>query len=230
LLDKPEGEFALVHGMAEEGYFHLRLTEAQSYSHYFANVYFGTDGNIYRTKHSATTPRDTRSERATNALDAYSRRGYLRSELLEASKVRDADAARMMLGLLLNDKNLKLPHAVHFQLGQTQFEDGDNITIDEIRGTSNTFSAGNVYVITGSYKLSSHGAATLSANTTAHGQTNGISSGLQVQHLDVRRGSGTFRLALPMWYDDWPHVSFSEEGHESFGGVYFGTGDTVNKP
>jgi RNA polymerase sigma factor (sigma-70 family) len=49
-VDKEEGEFALVHGMAGPGYFHLILTEAEHYSQWFADVYFGTGDNVWREK------------------------------------------------------------------------------------------------------------------------------------------------------------------------------------
>jgi multidrug efflux pump subunit AcrA (membrane-fusion protein) len=49
-LDKQEGEFALVQGMPDPGYFHLILTAADSYSRGFANVYFGTGDNVLQEK------------------------------------------------------------------------------------------------------------------------------------------------------------------------------------
>jgi RNA polymerase sigma factor (sigma-70 family) len=49
-VDKPEGEFTLVHGMAGPGYFHLILTDAERYSRCFADVYFGTGDNVLRKK------------------------------------------------------------------------------------------------------------------------------------------------------------------------------------
>jgi RNA polymerase sigma factor (sigma-70 family) len=49
-LDKREGEFTLVHGMAGPGYFHLILTHPDKYSRVFANVYFGTGDNVWREK------------------------------------------------------------------------------------------------------------------------------------------------------------------------------------
>jgi len=49
-VDKQEGEFALVHGMAGPGYFHLILTSAERYSRWFADVYFGTGDNVWREK------------------------------------------------------------------------------------------------------------------------------------------------------------------------------------
>ena len=50
VVDKQEGEFALVHGMAGPGYFHLILTDPERYSEWFANVYFGTGDNVWREK------------------------------------------------------------------------------------------------------------------------------------------------------------------------------------
>ena len=54
-LDKQEGEFALIHGMAGPGYFHLILTDPEHYSRWFANVYFGTGENVYREKPTTAT-------------------------------------------------------------------------------------------------------------------------------------------------------------------------------
>jgi hypothetical protein len=49
-VEKREGEFALIHGMAGPGYFHLILVDADRYSNCFADVYFGTGDNVYRDK------------------------------------------------------------------------------------------------------------------------------------------------------------------------------------
>jgi hypothetical protein len=48
VVDKQEGEFALVHGMSGPGQFHLVLANPERYSDYFANVYFGTGDNVWR--------------------------------------------------------------------------------------------------------------------------------------------------------------------------------------
>jgi hypothetical protein len=68
----------------------------------------------------------------------------------------------------------------------------------------------------------------LAAYTTAMDAENGTSQSFQPQHLDVNEGDGAFTLFLPMPYRGWPHVSFYAEGG-SFGGNYFGTGDSVLK-
>ena len=54
---------------------------------------------------------------------------------------------------------------------------------------------------------------------------------LRIQRSDVSRGTGTFTLFLPMTHKGLPHVSFcsTERYGLSFGGNYFGTGDSVLK-
>jgi hypothetical protein len=47
-VDKPEGEFTLMHSMLGPGHFHLILTDAERYSRCFANVYFGNGDNVLR--------------------------------------------------------------------------------------------------------------------------------------------------------------------------------------
>jgi hypothetical protein len=49
-VDKQEGEFTLVHGMAGPGHFHLYLAHPERYSRTFANLYFGTGDNVLRKK------------------------------------------------------------------------------------------------------------------------------------------------------------------------------------
>ena len=117
---------------------------------------------------------------------------------------------------------------VPFVAGASHFLDGDTITIEKVRGTADTFKPGNIYWIKGIYKLRSHDRAMLAAYTTAKDAANGISPSLTVQSTNVDRGEGTFTLFLPMSYRGWPHVSFyPTDGGEGFGGIYFGTGDSV---
>jgi RNA polymerase sigma factor (sigma-70 family) len=49
-VDKPEGEFTLMHGMSGPGYFHIVFADPERYSRPFANVYFGTGDNLMRKK------------------------------------------------------------------------------------------------------------------------------------------------------------------------------------
>ena len=52
---------------------------------------------------------------------------------------------------------------------------------------------------------------------------------MKAQNLIVSQGTGTFTLFLPMSYGGCPHVSFYPvDGGTGFGGVYFGTGNSVH--
>jgi beta-lactamase regulating signal transducer with metallopeptidase domain len=153
----------------------------------------------------------------------------------------------------------EFPYAVKFEQGAIRFQNGDKITILEVRGTSDRFIAGNIYWIRGTYTLASRDRAILLASGTVdYWEPSGILDGvrsdvvmsgsaeksyqgvdpsyasgieLRVQRAEVVRGSGTFTLFLPMKHTALPHVSFcsSERYGASFGGNYFGTGDSVLK-
>jgi len=121
-------------------------------------------------------------------------------------------------------------HVVNFEQGETRFLEGDKITILEVRGTAETFLPGNSYQIKGTYTLASHDRATLAAYITATEAGEGESRSLEIQHTIVDQGDGTFTLILPMNCKGWPHVSFyPAKGGSSFGGKYFGTGDSLHK-
>ena len=119
------------------------------------------------------------------------------------------------------------PHVVDFEQGVTKFEDGDEIKITAIRGTAETFVPGHIYHIEGTYKLNSQNDATLAAYTTAMHSKDGTSRSWKVQTVRIKKGEGTFSLMLPMACEGWPHISFYSGS--SFGGNYFGTGESVLK-
>jgi hypothetical protein len=153
----------------------------------------------------------------------------------------------------------EFPYAVKFEQGATRFQNGDKINILEVRGTSDRFIAGNIYWIRGTYTLGSRDRAILLASGTVdYWDPSGILDGvrsdvfmsgsaeksyqgidpsyasgieLTVQRAEVVRGSGIFTLFLPMKHTALPHVSFcsSERYGASFGGNYFGTGNSVLK-
>jgi len=120
------------------------------------------------------------------------------------------------------------PIPVKYELGQRQFLDGDNIVITDIHGTDDIVKQGNTYIIKGKYTLGSHDGASIQAHVTARNPAQGRSNTLKTQMQSISRGDGTFTLVLPMNIDGWPHVSFYPvEKGESFGGIYFGDGDTL---
>ena len=128
-----------------------------------------------------------------------------------------------------------LSHVVRFEVGAAQFRDGDKIAIDEIRGTSDKMTAGNIYVVKGTYRLVSAKSAELAAFVTGDGSSPEVRQMQNIptqktQTILVDQGDGHFTLILYLWYDGNPHVSFyPASGGNSFGGVYFGTGDSVLK-
>jgi hypothetical protein len=120
----------------------------------------------------------------------------------------------------------ELSQPVHFEVGETHFLSGDSITIDSVHGTADTVAAGNLYEIKGHYTLASHPTAELAVNVTSRNA--GPTTGMQLQHVDVNQGNGTFTVYLYMWGEGWPHLSFYPTGGgSSFSALYFGNGNTL---
>ncbi len=128
-----------------------------------------------------------------------------------------------------------LSHVVHFEVGRTQLPDGDKITIDEVHGTADTMTAGNVYEVKGTYMLNSADKAMLAAFTTvnANDPENPKFEKVPIQKTQtvmVDKGQGHFTLLFHMWQNGNPHVSFYPAGGGGdIGGVYFGTGSSLWK-
>jgi beta-lactamase regulating signal transducer with metallopeptidase domain len=118
-----------------------------------------------------------------------------------------------------------MSHRVRFAIDRTQFEEGDSITIDEIRGTADTIAEGNVYEITGFYKLTSQPKAILSTSfhrpASGTARSRGLDDTQGPRKMDVERGEGRFRLILYMREEGTPRLSFYGGGH-AFAKVDFG--------
>lgn len=100
---------------------------------------------------------------------------------------------------------------------------GDLITITEVRGPSDTISAGNTYEVRGTYKLASHDKAMLAVYVTVEASAPHTSHpDLPNQRMIVEKGEGNFTLRFHMWHDGKPHVSFyPAKGGNSFAATYF---------
>jgi hypothetical protein len=112
-------------------------------------------------------------------------------------------------------------HIVQIQKSHSQ--SGDTITIDEVRGPSNEWAAGNTYEVVGTYKLASREKAMLAAFVTiSASQPDVHAKSLPNQTVVVSKGEGRFTLRFHMWQEGNPHVSFYPAGAgESFNSVYF---------
>jgi hypothetical protein len=116
-----------------------------------------------------------------------------------------------------------LPHTVPFELGDAQFAPGDNITIQQIRGTSDTIAVGGTYSVEGTYTLGSRDEADLGFHaTTSSTNFTPIAPG---QSMRIKNGTGSFHLVKTVNEDGYLHVSFYSGN--AFGGVYFGQGKWV---
>jgi hypothetical protein len=119
--------------------------------------------------------------------------------------------------------NSPLSHEVRFATSNTDFKTGDTITISDVRGTSSKLSAGNIYQVTGTYKLVSKDRATLAAFVTTRGKQGESTPAMHTQMMKVGKGEGRFTLIFYMWQNGDPHVSFYPyAGGNSFAGIYFG--------
>ena len=110
---------------------------------------------------------------------------------------------------------------VPYELGKTDFQGGDTITVTSVKGDRTRFEPGGTFVVEGTYTLASRDEAALAAYVT-----NGEVEGDNKKHLT--KGSGTFSLVFKVTKKGYPHVSFYPVpyGH-GCGGVYFGKGDTL---
>jgi len=125
-----------------------------------------------------------------------------------------------------------LSHVVRFEIGDTYFLEGDSIVVEKITGPTDTIEPGNVYLVTGTYKLASHPDAMLSSNVTSgHDSVTRHLEGRQRSSVTIQQGEGRFSVYLNMDTNGWPHISFyPSHGGSSFAGVYFGLGDALMKP
>jgi len=138
-----------------------------------------------------------------------------------------AAAALPVSSLLAQSVAGELPQAVQYELGKSEFASGDDITILQVRGTSDSIKVGETYSVEGTYKLASQDKADLAFYATTM-VASGPTPVDPQQHVEVMKGSGSFHLVKTMSEDGYLHVSFyPAKSGSDFGGVYFGQGDRV---
>jgi hypothetical protein len=117
-------------------------------------------------------------------------------------------------------------HEIKFELGEAEFADGDNITIEQVLCTGEKLGIGEIAIVRGTYTLASHDEAQLAFFVTANSPQGTPIDARQVTM--VKKGTGKFELRHALW-DGYPHISFYPKQGNGFGGVYFGVGDSVLK-
>jgi beta-lactamase regulating signal transducer with metallopeptidase domain len=115
-------------------------------------------------------------------------------------------------------------HIVQLQKSHSHL--GDTITIDEVRGPSDSdeWTVGKTYEVRGTYKLASREKAMLAAFVTISASQRDVhAKSLPDQIVVVAKGEGRFTLRFHMWQEGSPHVSFypAGGGGASFNSVYF---------
>src|SRR5437762_130716 len=100
------------------------------------------------------------------------------------------------------DATLDLPRDVRFELGDTKFANGDNITITQMRGTSEMIVTGGTYCVEGTYTLASRDEADLAFFTTSIAAS-GPSPIDPKQHVRIKKGIGSFRLVKTLNEDGY---------------------------
>jgi hypothetical protein len=114
------------------------------------------------------------------------------------------------------------PHLVDFETGRTTLGKGDTIVIKEVRGTHPNFQVDGIYLVRGEYVLDSAPEARLALGVTGKGTGLACTTGGGRRGtVTVKRGAGTFELAIAIAYPGHPHLRF-RVGKSSAGDVYFG--------
>lgn len=114
-----------------------------------------------------------------------------------------------------------------FELGASEFRDGDELVIEDVRSSTGSFSAGSEVTIRGRYRLASRDAGVLYFGTTVQ---EGASAGpaQPKSAFDVVRGAGEFEFVHRVTTPGHLHLTFYDAVFgQPFGGQYFGKGESL---
>jgi hypothetical protein len=119
----------------------------------------------------------------------------------------------------------RFKYRVEFDRGKRVATATDSVDVIELWGTRPGIEIGGEYVVVGRYTLGSADEGTVFFYMTANDWDN---SGyvMDLQQIDVRRGTGTFVLRNEMAGPGWFHVNLYGDGKE-VADLYFGKGDTL---
>lgn len=118
-------------------------------------------------------------------------------------------------------------HRVPVEIGLTETHNGGRIEILEVWGTRPAIEIGGQYVVRGKYVLPTHEQGTLYFYETAT-SSNGISTTLDLQQIEVKKGEGEFTLMHSMAEPGHFHLILTGPKYsDTVANVYFGTGDNV---
>ncbi len=115
---------------------------------------------------------------------------------------------------------------VEIVIGDSQFYNEDNITIETVESSGNGFSVGAVVTVAGTYTLNSLTEAELGFYSTVSLKKGEKPTPVPVQatqRVEARNGKHAFSLTMVVRDDGNPHLTFyHQQTGKPFGGVYFG--------
>src|SRR3954469_9759156 len=117
---------------------------------------------------------------------------------------------------------------VSVNLGLQTFADGDSIVVRKVLATSPRMDVGDTVVVRGRYVLQSQESANvgLSLTQTQDFEPTKISPAANTK---AERGTGDFELTFQVVHVGCLHVTFSNPEKKSFGTVYFGTAEQLER-
>ena len=104
------------------------------------------------------------------------------------------------------------PYSVRFQQGATRLPAGDKIVITEVKGTAETMAPGNIYLVRGTYKLTSHERtfAVRLHDRQVCGRTGRVRHGIECPQGADNFGDQGRRDLHPLSPNDWRRFSARE--------------------
>lgn len=117
---------------------------------------------------------------------------------------------------------------VAFDVGATEFSSGDRIVVERVHSSTGQIAPGAALTVRGTYELRSRETALLYLGVTATTSVGAVAAVESRQHSEIALGSGQFELTYVVPGPGYPHVTFYDSATgKPFGGVYFGTGETL---
>jgi len=117
---------------------------------------------------------------------------------------------------------------VAFDVGATEFSSGDRIVVERVHSSTGQIAPGAALTVLGRYELCSRETALLYLGVTATTSVGAATAVEPRQQSEVALGSGQFELTYVVPGPGYPHVTFYDSSTgKPFGGVYFGTDETL---
>ena len=116
---------------------------------------------------------------------------------------------------------------IPIQLGTKSFNEGDVVSITEVKSTSDKIEIGDTVTIKGRYRLDSVETANLLLSVTRTKTDKAVETD-KSQIMKATKGWHEFEMSVIIKHTGLLHMTFYSDAGKPFGGVYFGTADQTN--